>query len=732
MVPLFLCPNMEPEQYFTDTPDIPPDATTPVDATEGTETIMEVSANYAEDAEIVTETKKRIQTLFSAIRYRESVQDIWTKNDKMYRVKPDSSIDEKHRANESTGVYHISVNQLVSMAFKTMTDNPENYKFGFRGVMDDDAANQIRAKNAEIMTLLLRRAQSGMDFKRNLKRILLDVYKYGNAFAGIPWEKRVLDLSYRDKETGEIKTKSFVKNNLPGLEFMPIGSVFVDENIDEIEAQPMVAIKSPISWSKLYDDSKKQKVTLFKEEGGEGIRQKFSKYLISTPNAEFDNPQLDRIDNAGRDYQNGTGERYEHWVLWVTMPINKDARKWDENGPEIRCRVRIVGNPASCEVVEIRENIFPGGVPVLVAHQTEDDIGIYHISSGEKVETYFDQICIGVNQLIDNRSKNTRRPIVYDPMKIEIDKYDFGHSNAVPCNGDVRSAFVEVQLTDMTATIMQTIQYCEQKIKEIMNTTDAVVGQAMGGRTSASEYMGAKVAATTPIFSDMASIEDAIIGEYMRRFAQYIHTFMTHEDIVAQIGLVGAEFQFDLNDIYLIELHGVSEAMERAEKIANLMQIYGMSQDAGAKAKIMLRIAQAMGIENPAEFVSIPAKDQAIKAALWENNEMLIFGQWDDPEMGELHDIHLPIHKQALWQAQRDKSPNVPLMVQHVSTTEQLKRSEQAGGAGPIPAIGQQAGQSASMPGQEAGQQISSEMGNMQAGSPVPAQPPGPPEIPAQ
>jgi hypothetical protein len=152
------------------------------------------------------------------------------------------------------------------------------------------------------------------------------------------------------------------------------------------------------------------------------------------------------------------------------------------------------------------------------------------------------------------------------------------------------------------------------------------------------------------------------------------------------------------------------------------MQLFGMSQDAGAKAKIMLRLAEAMGVENPAEFVSMPAKDQAIKAALWENNEILVHSQWDPPEQGEMHDVHLAIHQQALWNAQRDKNPNVPMMVQHISQTEQLRRMEQASAGGSSFPVSGQANAPA-LPGSESGQAISAQMGGLNGGSPIPAQP---------
>ncbi len=725
--------QLESEQQLAPANDDPNGAFIEVDAPapDSDVTLFDLFPNYAEEQEIVDETKKRISRIFSNIRDRSALETIWDKNDQMWRNKPDSSLDSKHRANEATGVFHISVNQLQSMAFKTFTDNPENYTYGFRGAIDDEVSNTIRAKNAEIMTLLFRKAQRNAHFKRNLKKALHECYKNGTCFVGIPWEKKVINLVYRDKASGDRKTKEFVKDYLPRFEFLPIDKVWLDETIEDMDLQPGVFIDSPITWGQLLRDSKNKDVKLFEDDPGqEGLRNKFAGYIEHVSSSDLKTPEQNRYDNAGKDYQDRTSERYKHFYVWVNLPIDKDKKAWDVDGQEIRCRVRILGTPENCEIIEIRENVFPGGIPILVAHQTEDDVGMYHISLGEKTETYYDQICTSINQLIDNRSKNLRRPIVRDPVRVDTTKYDFGHSNVIDCEGDVRSALMELQIADMTGTIMASIQYFEQKIREIMNTTDAVMGVAMGGRTSASEFMSAKASATTPIYSDMASIEDELIGEYMRRFAQYIHTFMTLDDIVDQIGLIGAEFQFDLADIYTVELKGVSEAMDKATNIQNLLQLLGLTQDANARSKLMLRLAQAMGVENPSEFVKVPAKDQAIKAALWENNEMLQYGQWDEPETGEMHDVHIPIHSQALWQAQREKNENANLMVQHISKTQQLQRMEQsmAGGTSvPFP-NGQSAEQMASapLPGDTQGEMIAGELGAQNAGLPISAEPPAP------
>ncbi|MDD5485950.1 MAG: hypothetical protein PHW65_00085 [Dehalococcoidales bacterium] len=688
--------------------------------------VVDLMPNYAEDEGILKATTTHIKTLWPAISSRTSLETIWDNNDKMYRCQPLSDTKENHRANEGSGVMHIAVNQLVSIAYKTLTDNPERYTFGYLGAIDDAVLNDMRVKNAEILTLLLRKAMSDANFKRNLKACLYDLYKNGIAFAVISWEKRMVNLPFRDKQTGELRENDTIQNNLPELKHFPLDQIWLDENISAIDEQPLVGIRSPITLGQIISDVEKGKIKHIDTEDNMTLGATLAKYKDLQAGTQYTVPKSDRMENADRTYQTRTTQSFKHWIMYAKLPIDKDAKKWDENIEEKLYKIRILGDPDSCEIVEIRESILPKGIPVLVAHQTQDDVGMYPVSLGEKVKTYYDQICTAINQLIDNRSKNLRRPVVYDPSRVSLQNYDFGHSNGIPCDGDPRTAFYELQIADMTGTIMNTVNYCENKVREITNTTQAVMGVAMGGRTSANEYLGAKVAATTPIFSDLASIEDALIGEYMRRFAAYIHAFTCHDDLVSILGKTGAEFQYEASDNYKLQLDGVSEAMTHIEKTQALLQLFGMTQDEAARARIKLRLARINGIENPSELISIPAKDQAIKAALWENNEMLVYGRWDDPQPGEMHDVHLQLHRQAEWQAARENNPNVNFIRAHIQGTEMLKRSEQAQVSGAsLPAINGQPANPLPTLAEETGEQIAAEIGRESAS----AASPEPPEI---
>jgi len=82
----------KPTDAFLDVPT--PDTETDV-------TLLDLFPNYAEKDEVAEKTKIRLRHVFSNIRDRSDLEDIWDKNDEMFRCKPDASKDSTHRANEA-------------------------------------------------------------------------------------------------------------------------------------------------------------------------------------------------------------------------------------------------------------------------------------------------------------------------------------------------------------------------------------------------------------------------------------------------------------------------------------------------------------------------------------------------------------------------------------------------------------------------------------------------------
>ena len=687
---------------------------------------IDLFENFASKPNIVEECKKSVSKAFSDLQYRGDLEEIWKKNDLMYRVHPSSDLKEKNRANESHGVFTVGINQLVGMAYKTFTDGIK--KYGFEPMPHESPDTfEILRKNANILTRLLHRAMERTKFKRELRRTLYQVYLYATCWVSVPWEsvKMTLNMLVRGGESDkkEKLDKKIVNTmDLPGFETIGIDRIWADPNVENIDDQLAIFIKSPMQWNELWKDSEADKIILPSKDN-EKLRDTVDKYKETTA-SEFNTHNQNKADNADREYMDHQVGMFKHWEIWIMLPLDPETGKWDVNKQEYRYRVRILGDPLSCDIMEIRRNPFPDGIPLLKGNHGEDDIGCYHMSLGEKCESYYEQICTAVNQMMDNRSKNVRRPIIVDPMRIDKETIDFGHSNVTFCDGDPRTAIYEFQIADMTGTIANTINWCKQEMREIMNTTDAVMGVAMGSRTSASEYQGAQVAATTPIFADMTAIEEDIIVGYMRKFANYVNNYMTSTEIAQIIGPDGMEFNFDFAGHYTPVAKAVQDLRDKAMMQQFYLQLYQSVTDENKKNRILLRLADIMEIDNPHELIPETAKDQAIKAALWENSVMLNYGQFDTPQKGEDHDAHLQIHYTAFWKAQQEKNKNANILGQHINQTESLKREENvSGGNAPLSEFGQpQTGlPSETTPGEQSGQQISAALGAQQGGTPVPS-----------
>lgn len=711
-----------PEEVVADTLSEPEDLQEDVNIEELNKPIEVLFKNYAKNKKIVEEVKKKIRVGFEAVRYRDDLETIWDNNDKMFRCQPLDESQKENRANCGTGEFHVAINQLQSMAYKVITENPNSYKFEADDTtVSEEGFSDILRNNANILNKLLQRAFSEMLFKKQLRRLLHDFYKCSNACGVVQWHKKTTTCPYKNKETELLEYQDVLEFSLPMLFHERIDQVWLDSNLDDITDQPYVFIRSPITWSDLLEDEEDEKIVLpdFKNNDSNKNRDTFKETISS----EYETSKTSAMDNSNREYSEKSREVYKHWYCYIRLPISNETKngKWDEFGKETLFRVRLLGDPCNCEILEIIESPLPGGMPVLWTSQTADSIGMYSISLGEKCKTFYEQLCTAHNQEIDNRGKNVRRPVVYDAARGDAMRgYDFGHSNLIPVEGNPREIFAEMQISDMTGSIQNSKQELAYKIKEITNTTEAVTGQAMGGRTSASEYMGAKIAATTPIFADMAQFEADIIVEYMRKFAAAVTAYMTHKDIVDMIGKEGETFNFSASARYKVIARGVVDAMETSNLINNLMMLLSQTQDANVRSNILLRTAEAMKLDNPQELVPKLAKDQAIKAALFENNEMLVYGKQERPESGEPHDIHLAIHREARWTASKEGNQNVWIIDQHIAETENLKKQDQVANVSqPLPVNGQQAGES-QLPGLKSGQDISADIGAQGGGSQMP------------
>jgi hypothetical protein len=382
--------------------------------------------------------------------------------------------------------------------------------------------------------------------------------------------------------------------------------------------------------------------------------------------------------------------------------------------------------------LSLEPNPFPRGIPLLAAHETEDDIGFYHQPRSQRIKTYYEQLCIAQDQLIENREKNNKRPYLFDPIDAPaLEEYDWGAAQAIPVTGSLEQAFREVDIKDMTGTNLAHIEYCKREGREALHALPVVLGEALGGRTPATEYLGAQAAGSTPINEAIARFEHSIIVGFMEKFKAYVQTVMTPKQLVAVLGRSGLAIETyaaeTLSRQYRIVAEGVANFATEQQRFQKISQIYSLvAQDPNTNGPELLRALYASAQMDGDRFIKVPSQNQARKAALMENQMMLQLGKWDEVEEDDDHPIHIDVHERGIFEAELSETvpkENIALAKRHLA---QQKEFENRAGQmaqhpnlslfGPSGSIAPQP-----LPGQERGREISADMGNVQGGSPIPA-----------
>jgi len=373
------------------------------------------------------------------------------------------------------------------------------------------------------------------------------------------------------------------------------------------------------------------------------------------------------------------------------------------------------------------------GLPLLDAHETEDTIGFFHQSRGQRVKTYYEQMCITQDQLIDNREMNNRRPKVFNPLDTPLmAEYNYAAGATIPTNGQPSQAIFEMQIADMTNTNLPHLDYLQDQARSALNTTAAVLGEALGQRTSASEYLGARSASSSPIFEAIGRFEQGVVVGFMRKFPAYVQAMMTEKQLVEALGPRGAALKQYAKSVlkakYGIVAMGVQNYASQLDRYNKAVQMYQLTrQDPLANPqKLLENVYRESQVENPSEYLSNKSTLREEEDALFENNGMFHRGVRQVIENDDDDDIHIDIHSRGIWEAKRKgiAPDRISMAEQHNQEHKMRKASKSMnmGGQTPVAAPGQlPTAPTAATPGRVTGNAIAAELGAELGGSPMQA-----------
>lgn len=236
------------------------------------------------------------------------------------------------------------------------------------------------------------------------------------------------------------------------------------------------------------------------------------------------------------------------WTLFPIMPFDPVTGEFEKRAdgtpvPPQRFVMETWGtniHSGNQVIVRLQENYYPEGKLPLYGstHMPDLDSGLYAPSIGQILENHYTELVLTMEQFLNNKDLQMDPPtwhLTSSPMQ---SKNPNEKGARLPVNSP--NDFGWAKVPDITMTIIQLRAQIREEAQTTGKTVDAIMGKAMGARTSASEANNAFEAGMSSITSDIDALSCDIHGEgYARRVYAYSGMWIDPEllyEITGQLG----------------------------------------------------------------------------------------------------------------------------------------------------------------------------------------------------
>jgi hypothetical protein len=703
--------------------------------------------NLASDEGLAKSFTSEAETAFEKYRSdREDIDDLNEIADYMYSCAQNRSImssekskgmdrDGDTRANVGSTVYFRQVNTLASQLVQVAKSRPDMWKYVTVGNAENGMSHEDAKQAADNANALARWTWKQDRMGEKLPEFAVHAFKYSNVYAMIRQNRtyarrKVIEPIFdtvigtdgqpRQTQTGEnVRWVTEPKENFPSISFPHVDMVYADRYIGNIADQNCVIMLSRRTRSEIYQDvmlgyfdqDAYDKITKDDEwdgtTGGEQAEKEFT--------------------NRERDYSPGSTGTFLQWDVFMRAPID-DAGSWDEDNPPQLYWGTIIGNTMSNgKVMRIERNPDPDDeIPIKEIRVNPDSSDeLFHTTNAEVVRSAYSASCTLMNMALDNMG-NVNDP----PLKIVDGQHrvkDFTYKKGARWHVDNVNAITQMEIRDNTLQTGALLDRVDAAVNQALATDPALMGQYAGARTSASEFLGVNSNTKLPHLTQISYILNQLLPWMARKYMSYWYAYGLPEQI-AQIADqdkyydiyvkdVAAKMQFGF-DVVVDIVDEYEDDMVKQQQTTAIIQtigsvpFYQQSPFHTVNAGELLKEWLTQMKWNPNRIIMPSAETDSVKAARSENQAMLVTGQYDRPQPGENHIVHLREHEseRLRWNGLEKSSDlravNLPLLDQHIAEHKQYAQS--AGAAPPPAAPGNET------PGEVVGNQQAAALGAMQ------------------
>ena len=663
--------------------------------------------NFADDEELVKKVLSFAQTnktFFESQAERNSFADICEKADRMVRCSRLRDEGDKQYDDVNSNVATTAMIQR----FQTVTSNENSIYFPTTGDLpvENEAVEGVEDYQAEEgrriahhHNLLLQYTFERDNTEEKIKNSVFFLNKYSNQMYYSDWcfeQEEVRDRVPTRNQEGEITgfrwvEKKVTKKNHPTFRAVPWDNVWFDARIDNMQMQNAVIEWDSIDlnslWSMQANGHYKHVETLSHSEnvmGGDEETRELQK----------------RQTNA--DEGTSIGDRsslFDRFVCWVRVPVKVDGDKaeWsEEDTVPTWFRATFIGQLRGKPVcVELIENpFFHKELPYNHVHSHRDDKGAYHMGFPSMVESLYEELMTTINQAIDNKTLINRPPWLTQKGNIQSLDLVFGknrvwYTRRAPTQDSIR----QVDVKDATGTTMAMYNRTLEELDAAMNTGKAIVGEALGSRTSASEAKQVFDQAFKTLV-DKASYQAEQLFPWMARMVaslwrQYadpkLTLAITTSDGVEEVkpAELWGPLNYKVTAIKKFDTD-VTRRSEQNQFFQTWMQPLMESMGPDGTAELMARLMEERQIfDNPSSLFGRKTSADAERVAQSESETMYFDKIPDNPAEGEDHETHLRVHEnylnliRTLPREQQDQD-GIALLQEHIERTRQLQQQAQA------------------------------------------------------
>ena len=669
--------------------------------------------NFADDEDLVKKFLDRANTnkvFFESQAERRTFADKAEKADRMSRCSRVRDTADKQFDDTRSNVASTAIHQR----FQSVTSNENSIYFPTGGDMPftftpREGSKDYQLEEGQRLALhnnLLAKYSFDVDgTQEKIKDNIFFLNKYGNQVFRSSWSFEQDERTDREptkNQQGETtgykwKTKLTTLKNHPSVDGVRWDNIWFDARIDGMQKQNTIIEWDGVDISELWAE-KANGLIVNVEKVDTGDKSKGGQ--------QETNELQKRQANAGEGTTVGdVSSQLDRFNCWVKAPIKMDGdkAKWDEDGTVSTWWWgtfigQLQGTPTCVRLIE--NPYFHKQNPYKLVHSHRDDKGAYHMGFVDLIESLYEELTTAVNQAIDVKTKMNRASCMTRKGNILNVEHKFGgnelwYTRSAPTADTIR----QIEVKDHTGTFIAMYERILDELDAAMNTGKAIIGEALGSRTSASEakqvfdqafktLLDKAAYQAEQLFPWIADMNQSLWKQYAD---PKLTIAITTDDGIEEVKpaelwgrmnyAVTAIKRFDTD----ITRHAQQTQMEQVWK-DEFVKLAG-PKGTTLYLKDMFRERQIS--DEPSKYFPINKNADAKRVAQSESDNIYFEQVLDNPAIEEDHEMHISTHEDFLslvgTMRPEDRSPEGESMLkQHVEQHKQMM-AEAAGNGQPLP-----------------------------------------------